>query len=122
MRAQLVEQRAAHRAIQHLVGRRAILELVGQVQHVQARCQASDEGIAGGTDVDGAAAHARDQRGVVAELAVGEDLDLDAALGALPDLLAEGQRGLVLRIGFRNGMGKAQLDGRLRGGRAGDGQ
>ena len=35
--------------------------------------------------------------------------DLDAALGALLDLLAEGERGQVLRIGFRNGMGEAQL-------------
>ncbi len=122
VRAQLVEQREAHRAVQHLVGRRAILELVGQVENVQARHQTGDKGIAGGTDVDGAAAHARDQRGVVAELAVGKDLDLDTALRALLDLLAEGQRGLMLRIGFRNGMGKAQLDGRLRGGHAGDGQ
>jgi hypothetical protein len=119
VRAEFVEQRAADRAVERAVGLLRIGELVGQVERIELGREAGHEGVAGGADVDGAAAHAGHQRHVVAELAVGEDLDLHRAAGALLHALRELERGLVLRIALGHGVAEAQLDRRLRRGAAG---
>ncbi len=76
-----------------------------------------DDHRAGGEHVDAAAAHLREHVGVAAELVVGEDLDLDAAVGLGGDALGRLGGADVQRMAERQVVGVFQhhLSGMRRG-------
>ena len=102
-------------AIQHLIGRLAVREDVGQIEGAQRRLQAREVGVAGQLDIDGAAAHAGDHLLVTAEHAVAEDVDGDLAIRAFLDQLGEAFGRLLLGIGGRGRVRQLEHGGCVRG-------
>ena len=71
----------ADRAVEHLVRVLRILEQIRNVEDADQRLEAGEVAGAGDGHVDGAAAHAGDRRLERAQLAVGEDLEVERAVG-----------------------------------------
>ena len=98
MRCQFVQNTGTYCTIEHVVSVSCIAEYKGQFH---GRCVGHDAVVVGGTarhDVDGAAAHAVDHGGIVAQLVGWENRNLYVAVGALFDQLCQFKSGSMLTV------------------------
>ena len=86
---------AAQVAVQGVKGALRILEQIGHIQHADLLVVGGQHGGGGQRHLDGAHGHSLAQLLVAAQLGVGIDLNVDAAVGLLLDLLLKLQQGLV---------------------------
>ena len=100
----------ADRAIEHALGLRLVLIQERQVVELERRLDLGDDRVGDDAGIDGAEPHALEHRLLVAELPVGIELDLDAAIGGRLDALLEGARAGGIRVLRAVGGGPAELD------------
>ena len=109
--------RGTHVAVERGIGHFAFGEHEGQFKDARLRHKAGEVVQAHQNDVDDPRTRAIDHGGVIAKLALGENLHGDRAIGARGDLFGKEHGHRVLHIRFGHGMGKAQrlrLSGKAR--------